>query len=312
MSALLRHSNKNDNALRGCPGAGRSSVIRGVAARLDRRRAFYGLLIVTWVRLDQDCCDHPKVDEISNGAFRLWISAKCWANRFWTDGYIDPTKLAKISPRTRRHSAAAAELVRARLWHSHDDLTCDSPHCPVNLGVEARRGFIIHDFLQYQPSSVKLKRLSENRAESGRRGGLAKAKQSASGESYPDPSRSVPARPDPKRERESGSNPSISTIEQQGFKQLGQLGGSSIVAMRQLMPITQSEMDDALKTPAKGWKYLAKVIISQREQAANQPPEGSEWEAARAKEDKRNKKRRPPAEPKPPYHQLADPSKYDP
>ena len=104
----------------------------------------------------------------------------------------------------------------------------------------------------------------------------------------------------------------ISTIEQLGFKQLGQLGGSSIVAMRQLMPITQSEMDDALKTPAKGWKYLAKVIISQREQAANQPPEGSEWEAARAKEDKRNKKRRPPAEPKPPYHQLADPSKYDP
>ena len=235
---------------------------------------------MTWVRLEQDCCDHPKVDGISNGAFRLWISAKCWANRFWTDGFIDRAKLARISPQTRRHSAAAAELVRARLWHSHDDLTCGSPHCPVNLGVEARHGFIIHDFLQYQPSSAKLKRLSETRADAGRRGGLAKAKQNASGESYPDPSRSVPSRSvdreigGPSNYSNQGTIEKTDQLEAWGYKRYGQLGGANLTALSMRLPIYWNEIQALNRTKARSWRYIITTLDSMREESVKAPPKG--------------------------------------
>lgn len=270
-----------------------ATALRGLKSR--RRFAFVSLgmttsaagvghsrmYFVTWVRLEQDCCDHPKVDGISNGAFRLWISAKCWANRFWTDGFIDRDKLARISPRTRRHLAAAAELVRARLWHSHDDLTCDSPSCPVNLGVAARDGFLIHDFLEYQPSSAKLKRLSEKRAEAGRRGGLAKPKQLASDGFNPDPTRTDPYRT---IDSSNGSGLMLGEINDRLEEVFGVRGFISTKwqpRLRDHLPYSSDEVESAIKEAqaadpdqANGG-LVASILIRYRRKPAQSAPKPS-------------------------------------
>ncbi len=242
---------------------------------------------VAWAKLDDGLTFHGKVIEAGNAAMGVWVRGLAWSAYYLTDGFV-PNKVARLVAGESRGALKA--LVCSRLW------------------LECPGGYRIHDYLKYNPSKAEVleKREKDRLRKLGISGETPGGVATASNPPDPDPD------PDPlDREIEAPGIP-IHTIEQLGFKRLGQLGGASIVAIRQLMPITKAEMEDALKTPARGWKYLAKVIISQREQAANQPPEGSEWEAARAKEDKRNKKRRPPAEPKPPYHQLADPSKYDP
>ena len=253
-----------------------------------RLSGWRGFVEVVWVKIDDGLTFHGKILEAGNAAVGVWVRGLAWSSHYLTDGCV-PNKVARLVAGESRGALSA--LVRSGLW------------------VERPGGYMIHDYHKYNPTKAEVleKREKERVRKQGNSTPAPRGGEAAS--DHPDPA-PVPV-PPPDREIE-GSGLPIHTIEQLGFKRLGQLGGSSIVAVRQLMPITKAEMEDALKTPARGWKYLAKVIISQREQAANQPPEGSEWEAARAKEDKRNKKRRSPAEPKPPYHQLADPSKYDP
>jgi hypothetical protein len=141
---------------------------------------------LAWVRLDESFAEHPKVLGLSDAAFRLYIVALCYANRHLTDGRL-PT-LWLTGGRGRAVPKAAHQLVDAGLWDK-DDL-----------------GYRIHDYLVYQPSRVEAGARTLTRAESGRLGGLAKARArelakpvaSASvlpaSKTYPGP-----ARPDPTR-----------------------------------------------------------------------------------------------------------------
>lgn len=71
---------------------------------------------MTWVMLDDDFCDHPKVLRLYDGdhaadAIALWARAASWSGRQLTEGAI-PRGFVRQSP----HVAGAAELVRVGLW----------------------------------------------------------------------------------------------------------------------------------------------------------------------------------------------------
>lgn len=90
--------------------------------------------------------------------------------------------------------------------------------------------------------------------------------------------------PDPLIERDRVDKPlAQNELEAIGFKRLGALAGGGGAAMAQLGEVYRHELDDALKTDAKSWKYVAKVIASAREQAAKPKPlpyQGRGYEAA--------------------------------
>lgn len=85
-----------------------------------------------YLNMDDNFPDHPKVDGLSDGAFRLHVSAMCYAAKHLTDGYIPPERVARLTP---RHKAShVTELIKAGLWVQHDT------------------GHKIHDYLDWNKS----------------------------------------------------------------------------------------------------------------------------------------------------------------
>lgn len=115
---------------------------------------------MTWVKFESRFPMHRKVRKLSDAAFRLNVSAVCWALDMGTDGFIPADDLDLVSD-VRRPHAAAAELVARDLWH------------PVNLDTTSNTtdlvGWTIHDFLDYQPTAADVARRKAEAAERQRR-----------------------------------------------------------------------------------------------------------------------------------------------
>lgn len=125
----------------------------------------------TYIRVHDGMPDHPKVDGLSDGAFRLLITMWCWCSRHLTDGHIPTATWSKRgTPKARR------ELVTA------------------GLAVVTDGGVQMHDYLEHQRSSDEVEELRRKRQEAGRKGGNAKAKNLASAKQPPQqtPSKPVP------------------------------------------------------------------------------------------------------------------------
>ena len=98
-----------------------------------------------WVRLDDRFPSHRKVALLSDRAFRLHISALCWSSENLTEGKILDSELRVIA-HVRNIKAAAKELEDRQLWDRVDD------------------GWVIHDFLEYNPDRAKVQAERENNA----------------------------------------------------------------------------------------------------------------------------------------------------
>ncbi|MFE0647447.1 hypothetical protein ACFVZH_02500 [Streptomyces sp. NPDC059534] len=86
-----------------------------------------------WVRLDDRFPSHRKVALLSDRAFRLHVSAICWCAENLTDGRIGDRELPLIT-HIRGIKATAQQLHEAGLWDRVDS------------------GWMIHDYLDYNPS----------------------------------------------------------------------------------------------------------------------------------------------------------------
>jgi hypothetical protein len=100
--------------------------------------------------------DHPKVDGLSDAAFRLLVTMWCWCSRHLTDG-----KIPKATWEKRGKEKVRSELVTAGLVDMIDG------------GVQ------MHDYTDHQRTAEEVKQLREARREAGRMGGIAKAKKVA-------------------------------------------------------------------------------------------------------------------------------------
>ena len=103
-----------------------------------------------WVRLDDQFPIHRKVDILSDAAFRLHVSAICWSARNLTDGFVAARELNTVA-RTRKPSRFVAELVSSGVWRPVDG------------------GWLIHDYLDFQPSKEKVERERAAKAERQKR-----------------------------------------------------------------------------------------------------------------------------------------------
>ncbi len=82
-----------------------------------------------WVKLDDNLPDNPKVDQLSDGAFRLYVSGLCYAQRHLTDGNIQDNRVARLTPRFEWDHVN--ELVESGLWQIKGS------------------GYLIHDFVEW-------------------------------------------------------------------------------------------------------------------------------------------------------------------
>ena len=92
---------------------------------------------MTWTKLDEGFVDHPKINRLSDGAFRLHVSGMVTASRLLSNGFIETDRAPRLVPRFKR--AHITELEQVGVWE------------PV------RGGWLIHDFLLYNPSAAQVK-----------------------------------------------------------------------------------------------------------------------------------------------------------
>lgn len=106
-----------------------------------------------FINLDEEFPWHRKLVRLSDAAFRLHLHAICWASKNRTDGAIPTDDLVDVAPRLKRRELLAEQLVKADLWTPTGHL-----------------GWVINDFLDYNPSSAVRAEMEESKKEAGRIG----------------------------------------------------------------------------------------------------------------------------------------------
>jgi hypothetical protein len=100
---------------------------------------------MTWLRLDDGFCEHPKVAGLSARAFRAHLEALCYSARYLTDGIV-PKKARKCSGKIE------SELQVAGLWV-----------------IDLEGNVVIHDYLEWNPSKAHV--LAKREKDSARKSG---------------------------------------------------------------------------------------------------------------------------------------------
>lgn len=114
---------------------------------------------MAWVKLDDDFFGNPKVLRAGRDARDLYLAGLCFCNRGLTDGFIPDEALRRLGADAYvdEPRALARKLVEVGLWSTADG------------------GYLVHDYLSYQPSKDRVLATREVRAEAGSRGGKQKA-----------------------------------------------------------------------------------------------------------------------------------------
>jgi hypothetical protein len=172
-----------------------------------------------WAKFDDRYPWHRKVRPLSDAAFRLDASAICWCAENLTNGVIEGDQLGLVSD-VKRPSKAAGELLRTGRWHRGDH---DCEGCPQGPAD----GFVIHDYLDYNPTREKVEEDREKRRKAGELGGKAsgrsrsreaKAKQSASQVLNDLPSKTeAPVASSATNPRTRTPSPSVGYVEEGGY-----------------------------------------------------------------------------------------------
>ena len=71
---------------------------------------------LSWIRLDDNFPDHPKVITLSDKAFRVYISGLCYSSRYLTDGFLADPVVNRLDG-----VLSAEELVLVGLWSRREN-----------------------------------------------------------------------------------------------------------------------------------------------------------------------------------------------
>ena len=106
----------------------------------------------TFIKLDNEMPDHPKIEGLSDRSFRDLVRLWCWCSRYLTDGAVPATRFLSITT-----TRSARELIACGLVERDGD------------------NYRMHDYLDHQQSRDQVQALREFRRDAGSKGGRSKA-----------------------------------------------------------------------------------------------------------------------------------------
>lgn len=99
-----------------------------------------------WVRLDDEFADHPKIVSAGPLAAWLFVSGLCYCNRLLTDGFVPMNQVPRL--------VALDDALEM------DPMVLANRLCGLGLWSKTTKrgvvGYLIHDFLKYQPSRKQI------------------------------------------------------------------------------------------------------------------------------------------------------------
>lgn len=105
-----------------------------------------------YVRVDVQLPEHPKVEELSDKAFRILVELWCYCGRNRTDGIVTEKRWKATGT-----SRARTELVKSGL-----------------VEVMGMGGVLMHDYLDHQRSREEIDELSAKRTEAAKKAAAAR------------------------------------------------------------------------------------------------------------------------------------------
>lgn len=125
---------------------------------------------MSWFKMDDQFPTHPKVMRAGPAAAWLYIAGGCYCTRHLTDGLIPRVVVPTLTILPKPY-ALAAVLVAENLWNEHGD------------------DYLVHDYLEFQPSREQVEKqreeARERRAKGGRRSADVRANDSNPIPSHP-------------------------------------------------------------------------------------------------------------------------------
>lgn len=88
-----------------------------------------------WVKINDQMPNDPEIDALSDGAFRLYVSALCYCQAERTDGYVTLAKLRRLVP---NYKLSQLRELAAPTLH---------PDGPLFAAIDD--GYLIRNFTKY-------------------------------------------------------------------------------------------------------------------------------------------------------------------
>lgn len=124
---------------------------------------------MAWVKIDDGFYANPKNIAAGKDGRALAIAALCWASAAGTDGRIPVGYLPVLYAQAEVTDAASVTLLGLGIWHA-PGAPCDSEYCArAGLAEMSDGSFLIHDYLERNPSAEEVAAARRQRSEAGRR-----------------------------------------------------------------------------------------------------------------------------------------------
>lgn len=143
---------------------------------------------MTWLRVDDNMMEHPKIIGLSNDAFRLHLRGLAYCSRQLTDGHVPEAIVGSLMSHLENPQVdgtkTMAELNEKKLWR------------------RTRTGYTIANFKEWNPTRQEVEAKRRAKSEAGKRGAEARWGDSSShsnrngnrhGTSYPTRNAPIPS-----------------------------------------------------------------------------------------------------------------------
>lgn len=200
----------------------------------------------TYITLHDGMPEHPKVEPLTDRAFRDLVSLWCWCSRNRTDGKVPTAVWMK-----RAGAKIRAELIAA------------------GLVEETAEGALMHDYLEHQRSAAEIDELSAKRRDAGSKGGSkAQAKKRASARA----SAQANVKPAPSKTQADTETevPTTSGGEPPAAETPGQRGNRLAKAYTDLVPLSNFPAVAGVVRKAMGAGYDDEAIVGGLRRLANE------------------------------------------
>lgn len=131
---------------------------------------------MTWVKIDDQFADHPKILRAGPIAGWMHVAALCYANRHLTDGLIPRAALPTLASFDGVGLTREGQLIATPMRVDPADIAAIL--VAVGLWSEEADGYRIHDYLDFNPARADVEdhraKVSAARSEAGKRSGFVR------------------------------------------------------------------------------------------------------------------------------------------
>jgi hypothetical protein len=120
---------------------------------------------VPYLNTDDGMDEHPKIDCLSDAAYRLLMASMHYCARNLTDGFVPLARARRLT--VTGTDSVAAELIGAGVWHDLGN-GCDRGECieARTCHTDGRKAhYIVHDYLQWNHSKAWWEKRRRDQAE---------------------------------------------------------------------------------------------------------------------------------------------------